>query len=98
MGNVESLCTAAKKLFESGRKNSSTIVRHIPGWNDNVSIHYEATRNALMKWTANRIPRLGPLVENRKILRRKFKWELRKCQTERNKKNDKISDELRTEI
>ena len=52
---------------------------NVPGWNDIVKEGHEAARDAFLWWKVNNKPRHGPIYDDMKLTRARFKYALRSC-------------------
>lgn len=60
-------------------KDTGKGKEHIIGWNDIVKEAHECSREAFLFWRSNNKPRDGPLYENMRRSRARFKYALRSC-------------------
>lgn len=72
---VHTVNTEAKRIFgvKVGRD------RVIPGWNEWVSEHYAASREAFLAWRMDNSPRQGRTADHMRRCRARFKLALRQC-------------------
>ena len=72
---VECMMLAGKTVFGTGRRKW----RQTPGWNEFVREAHSAARVSFLEWRANGGPRWGPLAEEMRRTRARFKLCLRWC-------------------
>ena len=75
---IDSLTMASDHM---AKLRSNSHYRPIPGWNDYVKEAHLEARDAFLLWQTNSKARFGPIYENMKTTRARFKHCLRHCKS-----------------
>ena len=87
----EDIVSALQQAGEDLQTESSTGFKGLPGWNEFCKELHQDARDSFLLWRANRSPRFGPLYDDMRRKRAHFKYALRQCKRD---KDRKTSDSL----
>ena len=76
---VTSLKSAARDSVDTANKNARGKPTNIPGWNDYVTGLHSQARVKFNLWCDMGKPRGGPILDDMRAARKKFKYALRSC-------------------